>query len=170
VIVDRVRTVSAKGLAKRSARVRWRGGRFELFVRAPAEVLAPEDDASAFLVMALLPAMARGEDLEVDGLVSRRVMSRLPTVVAAYAAWNPRLRPPEVTVRGVAASDRGGAGIGCFFSRGVDSLFSAALRRDRRASLTHCSATGSSRDTAGRSRTTRSAAPRPPPARSSCPC
>jgi len=133
-----VRTVSEGGSATRSARIRWNGDKFDLFVRGPIDFFGHHaDDASSFIAMALLTSMARGEDLEVDALASRCLMGRLKTIIAAYSTWNPTLRPPEVRVRGFTSETSGGPGVASFFSRGVDSLFSAAIDRGHAEALTH---------------------------------
>ena len=107
MIIDRVRTTDIGDAAIRSARVRWRDQVVEIQVRGPHDAVQRDDDASGFLVIALLPAMTLSEDLEVDAPASQRVIDRLQTVIGAYAAWNPLLRPPQIGVPGLHRSSRG---------------------------------------------------------------
>jgi hypothetical protein len=128
VIVDDLRRVEGGDWVERSARISWRGGSLRVHVRMPADVARPGADASPFLPMALLPAMLRGEDLVVEGIVSERLLDNAPRAAATYAAWRPGLRFPSVTADGT-AEDECGRGSASFFSRGVDSMLSAARVR-----------------------------------------
>jgi hypothetical protein len=126
MIVDDLRTVEHGATVERSARVRWRGGEERLTVTVPAAYASDPADASPFLPAALLPAMRRGEPLEVDGAVSERLLHGLVRAQGAYAAWTPDARPCVVHAAQV-TTDAGAAGRAhaTLFSRGVDSLFAA---------------------------------------------
>jgi hypothetical protein len=96
--------------------------RLEFVVRDEA-VFSLAPTAEPFLACALLPAMARGEDIHVDGPVSPRLLASLPTIQAIYHSWDTSLQRVDVHVTGSDVSPRG-AGRGLFFSGGVDSWYS----------------------------------------------
>jgi hypothetical protein len=141
VIVDQLGTRERADDVERSARIRWDGGDFRLFVSTPRRLAAPSGDASGLVCALLLLAMRVGEDLEVRASVSRRLLERVPRIVDLYATWDPRLHrscvgaEPELGRRSAAAA------VGCFFSRGVDSMHSVAVPRGLPGALTelvHC--------------------------------
>jgi hypothetical protein len=83
--------------------------------------------------------MLRGEDLEVDGEVSTRLAARADRIQRVYSAWNPTLRPRDVRVAPlITAAARSPREVAVFYSRGVDSTYSATVPRaaaDRPARL-----------------------------------
>jgi hypothetical protein len=94
----------------------------------PTELVA-DADASMFLAATLLPAMAWGQDLHIDGRVSPLLLSRVDRIARMYELMDPSLRPPQVTAAQVVAPPRGGRGVAAMFSRGVDSTYTAAVDR-----------------------------------------
>ena len=141
VIVDDLHTRGRADEVERSARVRWHGGDFRLSVSTPTRFASPPDDATGFLCVALLPAMRLGEDLELRGGVSRRLLERVPRIVDVYATWDPRLYRSRVRAEPEPGSRGAARGVGCFFSRGVDSMHSVAVPRGLPGALTelvHC--------------------------------
>jgi len=135
--VSDVRLERDAGSAELSATFAFAGERMRVSIRAPEAMVVPEADGSPFLAIGLLPAMLAGEDLEIDAPVSARLLEAAPTIAAIYAAWDPRLRFPTVTSARSHTAGRPAAGTGCFFSRGADSMLSAAVARTRPAPLTH---------------------------------
>lgn len=128
MIVEPVRLDDADGRTTRRARVRWAGGTTDLWVAGPSEHVDHSDDATGFALAALPVAMVLGEDLTVAGPVSGELVERLPEIVAALSAWNPWR---AIAVRVEPAPDQpASGGWVSFFSRGVDSLFTAAHRVD----------------------------------------
>jgi hypothetical protein len=125
VIVDDLRSREIDGDVERSARVRWRGGEHRLTIQVPAEFAISTEDASPFLAASLLSAMRRSEELHVDGVVSERLLRRLGDIQGAYVMWDPTLTPCRVRVAATADTPASGTGIGAFFARGVDSMFTA---------------------------------------------
>jgi hypothetical protein len=136
VIIDELRSRELEGSVERSARIAWVGGEFLLKIVVPAEFSCRPEDASPLVAAALLPAMHLHEDLEIDGLVSARLLRRSDLVQSAYQAWDPSLRRCKVTVAGELPPGARSDGVGCFFSRGVDSTFSAASERVEPGPLT----------------------------------
>jgi hypothetical protein len=141
VIVNDLQTRERGDDVERSARIRWDGGDFRLFVSTPARLAAPADEATGFVCAALLPAMRLGEDIEVREGVSKRLLDRLPRIVDVYATWDPRLHRSRVRAERELGPRSAARGVGCFFSRGVDSMHSAAVPRGLPGTLTelvHC--------------------------------
>ena len=63
-----------------------------LWIEMPGLAVSPqEDDAELFLIMALLPAMAEGRDIQVEGAVSRKLLSNLSEFRDVWHSWNPNL-------------------------------------------------------------------------------
>ncbi len=84
-----------------------------------------------FVAAALLPAMAKGETLQVDpGLtVSPRLLKNLAVFQHVHHCWNPELKIVRIeaaTTPTVRLND----GAMAFFSGGVDSMFTFLKRRD----------------------------------------
>jgi glycosyltransferase involved in cell wall biosynthesis len=129
VLIDQVVEDRSGNDVELSARVSWKGGERRVSVRWAWEVPIVPSDASPFLPMALLPAMLRGEDLHVDGLVSPRLLHNAGIAATAYASWHPGLRRPRLSAGGPAARRVPHGRTAAFFSRGVDSMFTAALDR-----------------------------------------
>jgi hypothetical protein len=130
VIVDRLETRESEGTVARAARFRWNGGEARVAVEVPAELAGDPDDASPFLPLALLPTMRRGEDLVVDGPVSPRLLRGSTRARELYRAWSPPLHESAIEVAEERECVRRSSEIGCFFSRGVDSTYSAAVPRE----------------------------------------
>ena len=80
----------------------------------------------AFLAATLMPAMALGEELVVDGPVSPRLRRTARTVMDICCAWWGDRHGPVVLRCSTAAPAAGapGAGVGLYVTCGVDSLYS----------------------------------------------
>jgi hypothetical protein len=130
VIVDRLETREADGRVERAARLRSDGDEARVWVRVPAELAGDPEDASPFLPLALLVAMQRGEDVVVDAPVSPMLLRGAARARELYRAWSPGLRESRIEVAEKRESTRRSSEIGCFFSRGVDSTYSAAAPRE----------------------------------------
>jgi hypothetical protein len=129
LIVDRIETRELDDAVERSARVRFAEREARLAVAVPPELAGDPEDASPFVPVALLPAMVCGEDLHVDAPVSPRLVRGATRAAELYGAWAPPLR--EATIEAAEEREARGSGseIACFFSRGVDSTYSAAVPR-----------------------------------------
>jgi len=91
--------------------------------------------AEPFLCAALLPAMARGEALELDPelTASPRLLGAMGSLQDIFSTWNRTLRRVPVTAReGPPPPAR--AGVASYFSGGVDSLHTFA---ERQQEITH---------------------------------
>jgi colanic acid/amylovoran biosynthesis protein len=136
MIVDQLRAEESAGRLKQAAMVRWDGGEFELCVTVPAGLAPARPDGSPFLCATLLLAMRRAEDLDVRAPVSGPLLANARRIVDLYATWDPRLYRSRVAADAVAEPAPRAAGIGAFLSRGVDSLYSAAVPRAAPGAIT----------------------------------
>ena len=137
MIVDDLRADEREGNVTQSARLRWKDGDFRLEVTVPAEFAAGRPDASPFVCASLLLAMRVSEDLDVHGPVSPRLLESAPRIVDRYASWDPRLYRARVRADSPLEPVSPAQGVGCFLSRGVDSMYSAASPRALPGALTH---------------------------------
>jgi hypothetical protein len=81
----------------------------------------------AFVAALLTPAMALGERLRIEGLVSAQLMQSLPLLQAIYQEWNAGLSIISVDSSGLdlsAAHEGRARRVSLFFSLGVDSFYS----------------------------------------------
>jgi hypothetical protein len=107
-------------------------------VEVPSDYAPDDSDCSAFVPAALMVAMRRAEPLQIDGAVSRKLLDSLTLAQEILSAWNPTMT--RVPVRAVAVDESPAepvAGRACFFSRGIDSTWSAALERGEGDELSH---------------------------------
>jgi hypothetical protein len=147
VIVDQVRHRCGDQVCELSARVRseaWAKEEFTLWYRVPA-ALAPDHgpgapDASPFLAGLLLWCLRRAEPLRIEGSVSRRLLDDVPLATdVCHAFWPDLMTPIDVA----AEPNEPGPGdpmVASFFTRGVDSWYSALTHGQRPydgAALTH---------------------------------
>ncbi len=130
MIVDSLESRELEDEVERSARLRWDGGELRVRIAVPAILAGPADDATPFFALALLQAMRRYEDLEVDGLVSARFLARVEQLQTLYHGWDLSLRRCEVEVAGTQAPPAGpDRKVACCFTGGIDSTYSAARQR-----------------------------------------
>ena len=130
MIVDQLRSRELGDRVGRAARLRWDGGEFDLRLELPAALAGPPEDGSPYLAATLQLAMRLGEDLVVDAPVSAQLLRRCAEIQQVYSSWDPRLPGCEIQVsHEVRQVSRGGAAVS-FFSRGVDSMYSAVCERE----------------------------------------
>ena len=134
--VDDFRTERAGGDAIRSVRLSWVGGATRLWVRGPEHALAPDDDLSPFVPVALMLAMRRSEPLAVHGPVSPWLLEQLPLAQQLLSAWDATLTRVPVRASSALEPGRASDGRGLGFSRGVDSTYSAIAPRRRGDEIT----------------------------------
>jgi hypothetical protein len=84
-----------------------------------------------FLTAALIPAMSAGAPLYADGSAAPGLLANLRVIQDVFHCWNRTFRKIELTVRDPeAAPAERGAGVGCFFSGGVDSFYTLVKHLD----------------------------------------
>lgn len=138
MIVDEIRHQCGSERCELSARVRseaWAREEFTLWYRMPAALLPDHDptspDASPFLVALLLWCLRRGEALSIDGRVSSRLLGNVALATDVCRSFWPELISPVELTADRAEPDAGTRGTGSFFTRGVDSWYTALTYGDR---------------------------------------
>lgn len=117
--------------ARLGARVRWSRGDadVELVYRdTPAGDLRTPGDA--LIATLLAPAMAAGEDIEIDAPVSAKLASNVRVIADVWMAWRRSSRRPRVVAAEVSRDDLSPSVVASFFSGGLDSFFTATRARD----------------------------------------
>jgi hypothetical protein len=101
---------------------------FRLWSRVPGSY-AVFQTADPVLAAALLPAMAKGEPLEIDASlpVSPRLLTHVGTLQEIYHCWNPALKKIPISAE-TAPCAPANAGVFSFFSGGVDSTYTLLTR------------------------------------------
>lgn len=97
---------------------------FHLWFRFPSSHSVESSRGDAFLAAALLPAMLRGEPLEVEesAPVSPKLLTEISHLQRIFHCWNPVFKIIEVTAKTAPAAARND-GVASFFSGGVDSSY-----------------------------------------------
>lgn len=111
-----------------------------LFVDCPAAGGAPAAPGDVFLAALLIPAMALGETLRIEGPVSRDLLEAAQTdLVPTLLDWHPRLREVAVEADVVPAASPTSTGgtTASFFSSGVDSWHTLLGREAELDALVH---------------------------------
>jgi hypothetical protein len=81
--------------------------------------------------VAQVPAMNTGEDITVAAPVSAKLAGAIPNIQATLAGWYPELRRVHFTAPTYQLiTNQKPRGVGCFFSGGVDSFYSAITHAD----------------------------------------
>ena len=98
-------------------------------------------DASPFLVGSLLRCTKLGENLEIHGGVSQKLYNNVTTIIEILDELEIVKKKNEITVtaRDISLDVHGKpAGIGCFFSGGVDSFYTFLKNKDQgKEKITH---------------------------------
>ncbi|NEN94311.1 MAG: hypothetical protein F6K50_01810 [Moorea sp. SIO3I7] len=83
------------------------------------------ESADAFVPALLLPAMEKGENLEIKPLMSAKLFRNLPTIQDIFHQWYPsQLKKVLVTAESPTNYDQKSLSkVGAFFSLGVDSFY-----------------------------------------------
>ncbi len=104
----------------------------DLFVEANVDLVA---DGTPWVPAQVPLAMWAGEPLVIDAEVDPVTVSNTARAQRVLNHWYPRLKSEmEVESRGASQRHPPAAGVGCFFSGGVDSFFSALRHHSR---ITH---------------------------------
>ena len=97
---------------------------FHLWFRFPSSHGVDASRGDAFLAAALLPAMLRGEPLEIEesAPVSPKLLTEISQLQRIFHCWNPVFKIIEVIAKTAPAAARND-GVASFFSGGVDSSY-----------------------------------------------
>lgn len=125
VTIGRLRSSLDGGAATIQARMTTGGQRFDLFMRATRGPLAT--GAEPFVHVGLFAAMRLGVPLHIEGALPVDFLRRLDDIQDILSAWHPTLRKAHIDVEQIedGVSAPAGAGVGSFFSGGVDSSYTA---------------------------------------------
>lgn len=130
-------TTERDGRVARTARLEGTTGAPTVRVEVPAALAGDPDDSSGWAGLAFWPAVLAGTDAHVAGTVDAGHLGRLRRLAHVYRSWAPGLRLPAVGADGERPPTSRATGVAAYFSRGVDSMFEAALETEGRAPLTH---------------------------------
>jgi hypothetical protein len=93
----------------------------EFFSCEPVNILERYDP---FIIGLLPAAMARGENLEVDGSIDIQLHNNLNDAIALFETWFPKeVKKNKITCNGYTHDSKIGSRIMSFFSGGVDAVF-----------------------------------------------
>ena len=81
------------------------------------------DDASPFAAALLLPSMQRGEDLIIEGSVSRKFYNGMHAIMHEVLRWDIGLKPIKIRADSLTNDPPRPARSAAFFSGGVDSFY-----------------------------------------------
>jgi hypothetical protein len=86
------------------------------------------NDFSPFLAPVLMVALHKGEDVYIDGSVSKRLLENVTKIMDLLIGWGWSERRIRITAKEIKEDEYKGKGVGVFFSGGVDS-FTTFLKR-----------------------------------------
>lgn len=138
VIVEPVRVERDGDQIERSALLRGGFGKHRLRVRGPVGTIDETADASSPTAAALVYAMRHEDEVRVEGPVDPLLLRNVEEIQAAYLAWDRQATPVRVDaapIAGVEARRLEARRPAAFFSRGVDSIYTAARDRAGRQEL-----------------------------------
>ncbi len=112
----------------------------KVWFRSEPGSLEPSISGDPFFSGFFIPAMALGEDLRIDGLVTPELIeAATQRVQPILLRWHPHYRAPKVTTSGALPPSSGDKdGVGCTFSGGLDSCYTLMKHRDEITHLLHC--------------------------------
>jgi len=95
-------------------------------------------DASPFAAALLIPSMQRGEDLEIEGAISKELYLGMHKVMKKVLSWNIGLKPIKIIAPELTKDTAKPNVTASFFSGGVDSFYSFLKRKnDQKDPVTH---------------------------------
>jgi hypothetical protein len=81
------------------------------------------DDATPFLAAALPISMKVGEELEIEGSVSKHLLSNTAKIMKLYKGWNIGFNKVKVNAKNQKKDSKKSTKTGLFFSGGADSFY-----------------------------------------------
>jgi hypothetical protein len=95
-------------------------------------------DASPFAAALLLPSMKMGQDLVIEGAVSKKLLEGMETIIKTVSAWNLGLRPIRILASEVKADEPLAKGENAsFFSGGVDSFYTYLKHKEEGSAINY---------------------------------
>jgi hypothetical protein len=133
MVVTGPELVDREDLATVSMFVHTGGEEKEIWYRLPAGSVVQSKDA--LLAATLLPAMREGRSLQIGAAISPRLLGNVPTIQNIFRSWDSRFREIAIDVApSRVASSTAGRGVGCFFTGGMDSFYTALKHKEE---ITH---------------------------------
>lgn len=80
-------------------------------------------DASPFAACLLIPSMKQGEDLIIEGAVSRKLYDGMHEIMRVMEGWNIGLKKIKIRVEAITEDQLSSSETASFFSGGVDSFY-----------------------------------------------
>ena len=139
VITEPEEPIILDGTVTRRATIAGSHGASSLRVEIPDAIAGDPSDHSHLVGLGIWPAILARSDLHVEATVETGHLNRVQRLLHVYRSWVPALPIPQVTAAGERspAADTKGPGTAAYFSRGVDSMYEAALATQARPPLTH---------------------------------
>jgi hypothetical protein len=139
VIVEPQDPIIGDDTVTRRATITGSHGASTLSIETPTAIAGDPTDHAHLAGLGIWPAILAQTDLRVEATIEAGHLNRVERLLHVYRSWVPSLPTPHVTAAGERAQavDRKGPGTAAYFSRGVDSMYEAALATQARPPLTH---------------------------------
>src|SRR5688572_14215001 len=97
-----------------------------------------EVDASPFAAALLMPSMRMGEDLIIEGKISKKLYEGMHKIMELFLSWDIGLKPIKIIANELVADKANPKVSASFFSGGVDSFYTLLKRKkDKKDPVTH---------------------------------
>jgi len=95
-------------------------------------------DASPFAAALLIPSMKQGEDLIIEGTISKELYEGMRQIMQIFLSWDIGLKPIKIIASKLVADTASPKVTASFFSGGVDSFYTYLKRKkDAKDPVTH---------------------------------
>lgn len=95
-------------------------------------------DASPFAAALLIPSMKQGEDLIIDGSISKELYDGMHEIMRIVSTWGLGLKPIKIQATNIIANPSRPTTTATFFSGGVDSFYTYLKHKhDSKDPITH---------------------------------
>lgn len=138
VTIEPLDPIVGASTVTRRASVAGSHGAASVRIEIPSDIAGDPEDHTHLVGLGIWPATLAAADLHVGAAVEAGHLGRVRRLLHVYRSWMPALPLPSVTAAGERAVDAAkGPGVAAYFSRGVDSMYEAALDTRARPPLTH---------------------------------
>jgi hypothetical protein len=97
-----------------------------------------EADASPFAAALLVPSMRRGEDLIIEGSISKELLNGMYKIMEIFLSWNIGLKPIKIKPAKLTRDTASPTVAATYFSGGVDSFYTYLKhKKDTKNPVTH---------------------------------
>lgn len=139
VIIEPLEPIETDTTVIRRAAITGSHGAEAVSIEIPAAIAGDRDDHAWLVGLGIWPAILAHTDLHVAADIELGHLNRIERLLHVYRSWMPALPIPRVTVAAETAVSTlpPAEGTAAYFSRGVDSMYEAALHTKARDPLTH---------------------------------